>query len=156
MLQLVEMRLDRLLLLLDRLHQQVEGVPAGNEGKAMRAEQLLEGFRVVRPAMAVLYAVEADFRRLAQDLPGRDMGAQRLVVVIGPGDGIGAETDHILSSVHESLSSGAFKVARIGLLQFVRRSRFRHRSEEHTSELQSLMRNSYAVFCLKKKTYKQT
>src|SRR3546814_8781699 len=26
-----------------------------------------------------------------------------------------------------------------------------HRSEEHTSELQSLMRNSYAVFCLKKK-----
>src|SRR3546814_3439140 len=27
------------------------------------------------------------------------------------------------------------------------------RSEEHTSELQSLMRNSYAVFCLKKKYY---
>src|SRR3546814_5957498 len=29
------------------------------------------------------------------------------------------------------------------------------RSEEHTSELQSLMRNSYAVFCLKKKTQKR-
>src|SRR3546814_2946879 len=29
------------------------------------------------------------------------------------------------------------------------------RSEEHTSELQSLMRISYAVFCLKKKTEKQ-
>src|SRR3546814_11346571 len=29
------------------------------------------------------------------------------------------------------------------------------RSEEHTSELQSLMRISYAVFCLKKKTYNQ-
>src|SRR3546814_5160806 len=29
------------------------------------------------------------------------------------------------------------------------------RSEEHTSELQSLMRNSYAVFCLKKKTKTQ-
>src|SRR3546814_3804193 len=27
-----------------------------------------------------------------------------------------------------------------------------NRSEEHTSELQSLMRNSYAVFCLNKKT----
>src|SRR3546814_9435471 len=27
---------------------------------------------------------------------------------------------------------------------------FRARSEEHTSELQSLMRNSYAVFCLEK------
>src|SRR3546814_2903111 len=31
-----------------------------------------------------------------------------------------------------------------------RRHRDRHRSEEHTSELQSLMRISYAVFCLKK------
>src|SRR3546814_6039194 len=35
-----------------------------------------------------------------------------------------------------------------------RRAKFQHaasmRSEEHTSELQSLMRNSYAVFCLKK------
>src|SRR3546814_5734144 len=30
----------------------------------------------------------------------------------------------------------------------------RQRSEEHTSELQSLMRISYAVFCLKKKTQK--
>src|SRR3546814_7355884 len=29
------------------------------------------------------------------------------------------------------------------------------RSEEHTSELQSLMRTSYAVFCLKKKNKKQ-
>src|SRR3546814_13265733 len=29
-----------------------------------------------------------------------------------------------------------------------------HRSEEHTSELQSLMRISYAVFCLKKKRQK--
>src|SRR3546814_3126519 len=31
----------------------------------------------------------------------------------------------------------------------------RIRSEEHTSELQSLMRISYAVFCLKKKQYHQ-
>src|SRR3546814_10536326 len=30
------------------------------------------------------------------------------------------------------------------------------RSEEHTSELQSLMRNSYAVFCLKKKNNRYT
>src|SRR3546814_6715282 len=34
--------------------------------------------------------------------------------------------------------------------------RGRFRSEEHTSELQSLMRISYAVFCLKKKTSKTT
>src|SRR3546814_8232998 len=30
------------------------------------------------------------------------------------------------------------------------RVKVEHRSEEHTSELQSLMRNSYAAFCLKK------
>src|SRR3546814_1057862 len=35
-----------------------------------------------------------------------------------------------------------------------RRHSRRLRSEEHTSELQSLMRISYAVFCLKKKTNK--
>src|SRR3546814_7319387 len=38
-----------------------------------------------------------------------------------------------------------------GETQF-RAAGFRARSEEHTSELQSLMRISYAVFCLKKKT----
>src|SRR3546814_1769791 len=35
----------------------------------------------------------------------------------------------------------------------IRGSRNSRRSEEHTSELQSLMRISYAVFCLKKKTH---
>src|SRR3546814_2768079 len=49
-------------------------------------------------------------------------------------------------------------LGRIGKLLFHepgapdRRSRAIWRSEEHTSELQSLMRISYAVFCLKKKT----
>src|SRR3546814_4696076 len=36
-----------------------------------------------------------------------------------------------------------------------RTRRLRTRSEEHTSELQSLMRISYAVFCLKKKKRKK-
>src|SRR3546814_6739397 len=38
------------------------------------------------------------------------------------------------------------------LRQVERQGTSRRRSEEHTSELQSLMRISYAVFCLKKKT----
>src|SRR3546814_2638904 len=51
---------------------------------------------------------------------------------------------------------GGHEMARIGinLLGARARSGLRHdeiRSEEHTSELQSLMRISYAVFCLKKK-----
>src|SRR3546814_2887750 len=38
----------------------------------------------------------------------------------------------------------------------MRRAHDAYRSEEHTSELQSLMRISYAVFCLKKKTHNYT
>src|SRR3546814_12271718 len=42
-------------------------------------------------------------------------------------------------------------LGRAQLLAIWRARRHRKRSEEHTSELQSLMRISYAVFCLKKK-----
>src|SRR3546814_1103733 len=49
-------------------------------------------------------------------------------------------------------ASGALSVLRIARLTVMRRHLLRvSRSEEHTSELQSLMRISYAVFCLKKK-----
>src|SRR3546814_5790742 len=44
-------------------------------------------------------------------------------------------------------------VAEIAYTEMTREGTLRHpRSEEHTAELQSLMRNSYAVFCLQKKT----
>src|SRR3546814_14500795 len=53
------------------------------------------------------------------------------------------------------IAAGA--ASRRGLSQDARRRRGRlcdaDRSEEHTSELQSLMRISYAVFCLKKKNH---
>src|SRR3546814_6355261 len=48
-------------------------------------------------------------------------------------------------AVHASISVGNTCVAASGS------HGCSDRSEEHTSELQSLMRNSYAVFCLKKK-----
>src|SRR3546814_1916996 len=44
-----------------------------------------------------------------------------------------------------------FELAATELRDQLDQQRKRSRSEEHTSELQSLMRNSYAVFCLKKK-----
>src|SRR3546814_9539590 len=47
------------------------------------------------------------------------------------------------------------KFGREQLGELARGERFAVRSEEHTSELQSLMRLSYAVFCLKKKTNRQ-
>src|SRR3546814_16580301 len=55
----------------------------------------------------------------------------------------------------DEVTIGAFgtqkKESVIGSITTVKPSELRVRSEEHTSELQSLMRISYAVFCLKKK-----
>src|SRR3546814_6409136 len=61
---------------------------------------------------------------------------------------------------HVALPAGHHEAQRIALLRAQRlavhgESDHAVRSEEHTSELQSLMRNSYAVFCLKKKTQTQ-
>src|SRR3546814_10195777 len=50
--------------------------------------------------------------------------------------------------------SGNRHLARHGGVLFVLNPDLGWRSEEHTSELQSLMRISYAVFCLKKKNNK--
>src|SRR3546814_4479722 len=49
--------------------------------------------------------------------------------------------------------TGASEVPPAGTMDALR---WRLRSEEHTSELQSLMRISYAVFCLKKKNKQNT
>src|SRR3546814_9468616 len=52
------------------------------------------------------------------------------------------------------------KLMVVGEIRYSRNERdgrtYYNRSEEHTSELQSLMRISYAVFCLKKKKTKKT
>src|SRR3546814_9421802 len=63
-----------------------------------------------------------------------------------------AETDPVPWSCR--LCFGSFRSLPADRLYLADRSR-RHqrRSEEHTSELQSLMRISYAVFCLKKKNH---
>src|SRR3546814_9873666 len=56
--------------------------------------------------------------------------------------------------LHERSRSSSIHEQRVpqGSLRLGRRFGYRsNRSEEHTSELQSLMRISYAVFCLKKK-----
>src|SRR3546814_7931728 len=71
-----------------------------------------------------------------------------------------------LGIAHHSLGNAAqgplglvFELVQRNLLltRHIRRAKARpSRSEEHTSELQSLMRISYAVFCLKKKKNKKT
>src|SRR3546814_2900874 len=64
-----------------------------------------------------------------------------------------------LERLHLALADGGLAVLAISqdrggeavVDPFLARLDLQHRSEEHTSELQSLMRISYAVFCLKKK-----
>src|SRR3546814_6898924 len=58
-------------------------------------------------------------------------------------------TAHSLRSLCRSIGTGEASTIN-ALAPFANQPR----SEEHTSELQSLMRTSYAVFCLKKKTKK--
>src|SRR3546814_1511166 len=55
----------------------------------------------------------------------------------------------------ESCDANADRVAG-SVAKIVKLEHAWRRSEEHTSELQSLMRISYAVFCLKKKKHNQT
>src|SRR3546814_5746434 len=54
------------------------------------------------------------------------------------------------AAVTSSLVAGGSKLLRGRMLRHMQTT-VRRRSEEHTSEIQSLMRISYAVFCLKKK-----
>src|SRR3546814_16637243 len=66
--------------------------------------------------------------------------------LLGLGINQGAYTAEVVRSGILSVDSGQTEAAQaIGMTQLATL-----RSEEHTSELQSLMRNSYAVFCLKK------
>src|SRR3546814_7892237 len=72
-------------------------------------------------------------RRLAADQPGTGAGQYRVDVAVI----VATETEML-----ERPALGQPRRHAVALQQ---------RSEEHTSELQSLMRISYAVFCLKKK-----
>src|SRR3546814_2936448 len=79
-------------------------------------------------------------------------------------DGIGAHAAVVGGELHRVIAAGGggrqhrglrVGIARLRRIATGRRGggvdRRQRRSEEHTSELQSLMRTSYAVFCLKKK-----
>src|SRR3546814_8589736 len=82
--------------------------------------------------------------RLLAEQIGDELGA---VVIVDPEylqhAGVGQE------------GAGAALIERAELVDILQDGPELNRSEEHTSELQSLMRISYAVFCLKKKINKK-
>src|SRR3546814_10519555 len=90
------------------------------------------------------------------EIPGWAAGSSEAWSSNGSGDG-----NSNSNSNSNSGEAGARRLQPAHLLQVAvqtetanrqRADQDRVRSEEHTSELQSLMRTSYAVFCLKKKT----
>src|SRR3546814_8344186 len=89
------------------------------------------------------------------DAPGR-----RRVVTAGDTvalDLAGCGVDAIEAEAAAQAGIGSLDAVRLrALLQRFHGDFLDGRSEEHTSELQSLMRISYAVFCLKKQTPKTT
>src|SRR3546814_5321757 len=95
-----------------------------------------------------------DRHRLIRRKPGKDFG-KRCFVAIDQGDvrverrqqAGGSKANALRGASHQDIASG--QVHGIGH-HCSWRSKVPIRSEEHTSELQSLMRISYAVFCLKK------
>src|SRR3546814_2139092 len=80
------------------------------------------------------YATSTIRRAAADDAP--------FFLLIAP---FAPHSPEIAAPRHQDLFAGA---------TYPRPASFDERSEEHTSELQSLMRISYAVFCLKKKKQK--
>ncbi len=96
-LQPIEMRLDCPLLVRDRARQQIERIPGRDETQAVWLENLLQRLRIPGKLVAVLNAVEADLAGLAQASLQRDVRTEAPVVVVRPGDRVGAIEDHFLS-----------------------------------------------------------
>src|SRR3546814_2358567 len=83
-----------------------------------------------------------ELRRLRQTTASQDAGGRAVAAEDSTADGTRSRAD------------AAGEIDIFGVQDFGCGSQGQpFRSEEHTSELQSLMRSSYAVFCLNKKNY---
>src|SRR3546814_10367435 len=90
-----------------------------------------------------------DFRFEKADVTDRDVTREEIEAAIESEEGFSTGThSHDHDNHKPSQKSAAKKSA-------AKKAPSAKRSEEHTSELQSLMRSSYAVFCLKKKNRQQ-
>src|SRR3546814_6589363 len=114
-------------------------------------------YAVANPAVITLeLPTPADFAAALEE-------PRRNAVVVGPGNGVSAETCARAEAALRARKGVVLDADALTVFQDEPAALWRliatageavltpHRSEEHTSELQSLMRISYAVFCLKKK-----
>src|SRR3546814_1900990 len=94
-----------------------------------------------------VFALRGNWMRSALTSLGVIIGIAAVIVMVSVGQGTQQEIDKLVSGLGSQrldVSPGSGRGA----------GGDRRRSEEHTSELQSLMRISYAVFCLNKKRQK--
>src|SRR3546814_2600725 len=95
----------------------------------------LSSDRMEYDRLSFVEAVEELAKRAGVEVP-REGGDEPRVVMDGPLDALAAAQRYFIERLRHAPSA----------IEYLKK-----RSEEHTSELQSLMRISYAVFCLKKK-----
>src|SRR3546814_10502676 len=104
------------------------------DARALHVEMADEAYRLGPPPAAQSYLLGDELIRIA-----KETGAE----AVHPGYGFLSEREWFAKALEEAgiafIGPKPHAIAAMG------------RSEEHTSELQSLMRISYAVFCLKKK-----
>src|SRR3546814_6382295 len=108
---------------------------------------------------ALVTGVQTCARPLTSDNGGTPEAAEAVARQIRDISTSAAETLGAFGSRNYGLDIGSFlqpeggnsQPAGFNIREIIDGSLAAARSEEHTSELQSLMRNSYAVFCLKKK-----
>src|SRR3546814_2785479 len=97
---------------------------------------------LVAGCLLVLLALVAS--AIAGGMPNAELIPAQLQATLGQGDGASS-----ISADGQALLVNGGPGDTVARMHFTLPARTVHRSEEHTSELQSLMRISYAVFCLK-------
>src|SRR3546814_8228306 len=121
-------------------------------------DQILPGFdgEVRKEANKIFKKQGVEFK-LGTKVTGVAVKGKKATVTVEPAKGGEAETitaDCVLVSIGRKPNTDGLALDKIGLKTNQRGQTAR--SEEHTSDLQSLMRTSYAVFCLQKKHTRQT
>src|SRR3546814_7727525 len=124
----------------------MRGLRAGDDGQG-------EGVRHSCAECAVGQSARAIAARLNEDrIPGPRGGVWRQSTIQGDrqrANGMLQNRIYIGKLVHDRTEKVLNPMTRKHLIRPMDRANWQERSEEHTSELQSLMRISYAVFCLK-------